>query len=210
MILFMKDREPGRREKARIQTEEKIRKTAARLFRKQGFEQTTIRQIAETADLGLGTVYNYVDDKHGLLDLISKDDLERVTREAFETLPEKTPIADALLHVFTSLYAHHKRQPDLAFIIVKELTFSRDTKRKERENRFEKFNQRLAELIQQAQKRGELGSHFQAGEAATILFGVHFFLLTIWLSGSLTYEQAIESFRRALQLQIQGLRRQRS
>lgn len=207
--MFMKDREPGRREKARLQTEEKIRKTAARLFRKQGFEKTTIRQIAEAADLGLGTVYNYVDDKHGLLDLISKDDLERVTREAFETLPPKAAIADALLHVFTALYAHHKRQPDLAFIIVKELTFARDSKRKDRENRFEEFNRLLATLIQQAQKRGELGEHFHAGEAATLIFGLHFFLLILWLSGSLSYEQVIESFRRALHLQLQGLRRQR-
>jgi AcrR family transcriptional regulator len=207
--MFMPEMELGRREKAKIQNEERIRKAASRLFRKQGFEKTTIRQIAKAADLGLGTVYNYVEDKHGLLDLISKDDLERVTREAFQTLPPKAGVLDALLHIFKAMYAHHQRQPDLAFIIVKELTFARDTKRKARENRFEEFNVRLAGILEQAQKRGELGGHFQPAEAATLLFGIHFFLLIVWLSGSLTYEQAVESFRRALHLQLQGLRRAR-
>jgi AcrR family transcriptional regulator len=207
--MFMPEMELGRREKAKIQNEERIRKAASRLFRKQGFEKTTIRQIAKAADLGLGTVYNYVEDKHGLLDLISKDDLERVTREAFQSLPPKSAVTDALLHIFKALYAHHQRQPDLAFIIVKELTFARDSKRKTRENRFEDFNVRLAGIFEQAQKRGELGEHFQPAEAATLLFGIHFFLLIVWLSGSLTYEQAVESFRRALHLQLQGLRRTR-
>ncbi len=207
--MFMPEKELGRREKAKIQNEERIRKAASRLFRKQGFEKTTIRQIAKAADLGLGTVYNYVEDKHGLLDMISKDDLERVTREAFQTLPPKAPVMDALLHIFKALYAHHQRQPDLAYIVVKELTFARDNKRKDRENRFEEFNFRLAGIFEVAQKRGELGEHFQPSEAATLLFGIHFFLLIVWLSGSLSYEQAIESFRRALHLQLQGLRRHR-
>ena len=124
MIVFMADIELGRREKAKIANEERIRKAASRLFRKQGFEKTTIRQIARAADLGLGTVYNYVDDKHGLLDMISKDEIDRVTREAFESLPLKAPVLDSLLHVFRALYAHYQRQPDLALIIVKELTFT--------------------------------------------------------------------------------------
>ena len=132
-----------------------------------------------------------------------------MTREAFQTLPAKAAVPDALLHIFKAMYAHHQRQPDLAFIIVKELTFARDTKRKARENRFEEFNVRLAGILEQAQKRGELGEHFQPAEAATLLFGIHFFLLIVWLSGSLTYEQAVESFRRALHLQLQGLRRAR-
>lgn len=211
MIVFMAAAEEdlGRREKAKLRNEERIRKAATRLFRKQGFEKTTIRQIAQAADLGLGTVYNYVEDKHGLLDLISKDELERVTREAFQTLPPKAPVMDALLHIFKALYAHHQKQPDLAYIVVKELTFARDTNRKARENRFEEFNLKLAGIFEQAQKRGELGEHFQPAEAATLLFGIHFFLLIVWLSGSLNYEQAVESFRRALHLQLQGLRRHR-
>jgi len=202
MIVFMS----GRRVKGRIQNEAKIRAAASRLFREQGFEQTTIRQIAEAADLGLGTVYNYVADKHGLLDLISKDDLDRVSREAFETMPSGVPVEESLLHVFQALYAHHNQEPDLAYLIVKELTFAKDAKRLERENRFQEFNQRLAALIGEAQQRGELGTHFHPNEAAMVLFGIHFFLLTIWLSGSLTHEQAVQSFRRALELQLVGLR----
>lgn len=209
MIVFMADVELGRREKAKIANEERIRKAASRLFRKQGFEKTTIRQIAKAADLGLGTVYNYVDDKHGLLDMISKDDIDRVTREAFDSLPQKAPVLDSLLHVFRALYAHYQRQPDLALIIVKELTFSKDNKRKPRESRYEEFNIRIAGIFEVAQKRNELGEHFHAQEAASLLYGSYFFQLIVWLSGGMTYDHAVESFRRSLHLQLQGLRRHR-
>jgi TetR/AcrR family transcriptional regulator, cholesterol catabolism regulator len=209
MIKFMAELELGRREKAKIANEERIRKAASRLFRKQGFEKTTIRQIAKAADLGLGTVYNYVDDKHGLLDMISKDDIDRVTREAFESLPAKAPVLDSLLHVFRALYAHYQRQPDLALIIVKEMTFAKDDKRKPRVSRYEDFNQRISIIFELAQKRGELGEHFHAQEAAALLYGSYFFQLIVWLSGSMTHDQAIEAFRRSLHLHLQGLRRHR-
>jgi len=207
--VHMADMELGRRERAKIANEERIRKAAARLFRKQGFEKTTIRQIAKAADLGLGTVYNYVDDKHGLLDMISKDDIDRVTREAFDTLPVKAPVMESILHIFRALYAHYQRQPDLALIIVKELTFSKDDKRKPRVSRYEEFNTRIAIIFELAQKRGELGEHFHASEAASLLYGSYFFQLIVWLSGGMTYDQAVESFRRSLHLQLQGLRRHR-
>jgi AcrR family transcriptional regulator len=58
----------------RISKSEKSRDSilvaAARLFRRQGYSATTLRQIAEIADIKAGSVYYYFDSKEHILDEI--------------------------------------------------------------------------------------------------------------------------------------------
>ena len=62
-------RGPGttRRERLKRDREERILDSAAAVFARKGFHQATIREIAETADVADGTIYNYFDNKYDLL-----------------------------------------------------------------------------------------------------------------------------------------------
>ncbi len=53
----------GRREKKKKIAREKILKAALDIFEHKGFEKASISEIAEQADLGVGTVYNYFKSK---------------------------------------------------------------------------------------------------------------------------------------------------
>ncbi len=57
----------GVREKKKARTQEAIMNAAIEMFAKNGYEATTIEQIAEKAVVGVGTVYNYFGSKRGLL-----------------------------------------------------------------------------------------------------------------------------------------------
>ncbi len=57
----------GRRKRKKEATEARILEAAEALFSEQGFDQTTIAAIAEAADVGTGTVYNYYPSKEVLL-----------------------------------------------------------------------------------------------------------------------------------------------
>lgn len=174
-----------RRERNRAAKIGRLREAAARLFTEDGFEQTTIRRIAEEADIGLGTVYTLVRDKHDLLDLISKDDLARVEAEVFATLPARAGVVAQVRHVFDGIYAHHARNPRLAAVIVKELSFSADRQKDERSMRFLQFMARLGEVIAAAQTRGEVPPDVDPQAAAMNVFGLHFYYLVFWLGGAL-------------------------
>jgi AcrR family transcriptional regulator len=50
---------PGRRERRRAETREKLFRAAMRLFAEQGFFETTTEDITEAADVGQGTFCNY-------------------------------------------------------------------------------------------------------------------------------------------------------
>jgi AcrR family transcriptional regulator len=57
----------GRRQRKRLETERKILNAAMELFAERGFQETTIEQITEAADIGKGTFFNYFPGKEQLL-----------------------------------------------------------------------------------------------------------------------------------------------
>jgi AcrR family transcriptional regulator len=77
-------------------TREQILDTAIRLFRKDGFDQTTMRQVAGEAGVALGLAYHYFPGKEALVMAY----YERVQREhravALEKLAAKKSLSDRL------------------------------------------------------------------------------------------------------------------
>lgn len=63
----------GLRERKKSNRNRRIQDSALALFGKQGFAKTTISQIAEKADVGTGTVYNYYESKEEILFSIIQD-----------------------------------------------------------------------------------------------------------------------------------------
>jgi AcrR family transcriptional regulator len=59
--------EPGRRERRRSETQQRIVAAALQLFSTHGYVETTVEQITEAADVGKGTFFNYFPTKDALL-----------------------------------------------------------------------------------------------------------------------------------------------
>lgn len=91
---------PGLREKQRKERYENIISTAEELFSKNGYENTSLEQIAECANLSPQTIYNYFRSKRELLRAIRTRDEEQVRHRvdaAFPKLLETKDIGEALL-----------------------------------------------------------------------------------------------------------------
>ncbi|MGP8122167.1 MAG: TetR/AcrR family transcriptional regulator, partial [Xanthobacteraceae bacterium] len=75
-------KKPAAGDIAQISKSEKSRdsilEAAAKLFRRQGYSATTLRQIASTAEIKAGSIYYYFDSKEAILDEVLHRGLLRV------------------------------------------------------------------------------------------------------------------------------------
>lgn len=74
----------GLRERKKARTRAAIQQHALRLFRKHGYEATTIEQIAEAAEFSPSTFFRYFPTKE---DVVMYDSLDPIIIEAFQAQP---------------------------------------------------------------------------------------------------------------------------
>ena len=113
----------GRRERKKLETRERIRAAASELFTRHGYGAATMRQIADRAHVGLGTLFNYAEDKRDLVFLIFNEELNAMTDIALAAPRAEQPLLDQLVAVFRVHYRWLGAKPALARILLQELTF---------------------------------------------------------------------------------------
>jgi len=76
----------GRRERRKLEVRGRIYSAASELFSKQGFETTTVDEIAEMADVAPATFFNHFQSKQALLRLMTGEVVEHLHAMTVESL----------------------------------------------------------------------------------------------------------------------------
>lgn len=94
----------GLREKQKKEKEYRIIKASLELFTSKGFNETTMEEIAEKAEVGVGTLYNYVKSKGDLLLLILTDKTDDLYVEAEKIIENPSDDVVETLVVLLKIY----------------------------------------------------------------------------------------------------------
>ncbi|MCQ9184395.1 TetR family transcriptional regulator [Streptomyces sp. IBSBF 2953] len=87
---------PGLRERKKIKTREAIRAATYALVEEQGYDATTIDQIAERAEVSPSTVFRYFPTKE---DIVLTDEYDSVFLEELRARPKDEAWTDSIRHV---------------------------------------------------------------------------------------------------------------
>jgi AcrR family transcriptional regulator len=172
-----------RKQQSKAETRSLILDSARSLFEEKGYEKTTIRQVAIGAGIGLGTIFKHFPGKSALLSAAFYDDIDEEMRSAFKEVPDQIPVEQQLLHVFGHFYLYYARRPALSRVLLQKLLFVEDDEWGQRvAGQLLSMINRLAELLQTAQARGDLGPEANCQAAAYSLFAQYLFTLVTCLS----------------------------
>jgi AcrR family transcriptional regulator len=196
---------PGLRERNKRDKLERILRAAGELFRGQGFEATTARQICERAEIGTGTLFLYVRDKRELLFLLFRPLAERTFRRLPHGLSAGEGVVDGLMRLFGAFYRLYARDVRLSRLFVQELLFRSDASEGMRSLRAE-LGARVQQVVEDGRTRGELRRDFEAARLGQALAAHYVFWLQLWLgTGAVGRRDAERGLRRALALQLEGI-----
>jgi AcrR family transcriptional regulator len=197
----------GLREQNKLDKRERIRAAAAELFTRHGYGAATMRQIAQRAHVGLGTLFHYAEDKRDLVFLIFNEELATLIDEALKHPRPGDTLVTQLIAVFRSHYRHFGAKPELARILLQELTFYSAGKQAES---FLQTRRRLIDgierLVLAAQRDRRILSKEDAAVIARHLFFVYSAAIRWWIAGTRPDAEAgLADLKRLLELQINGL-----
>ena len=197
----------GQRERNKRDKLLRIRNAARELFISKGYDDTTTREIAAKASVGMGTVFTYADNKRDLLFLIANDDLADVMQLAARESSREGTLLGSVLTFFRWHYEYFAQQPELSRLMLREMVFYDSGAQA---NRFkamrEEFMSWLNESVRLAQRRGEIASSSDSGEIGWVIFCLYQVEVRRWLAeGNLDVAEGMESLARAVRVVMTGL-----
>jgi AcrR family transcriptional regulator len=113
----------GLRARNKLDKLRRIKEAAQNLFVAKGFDDTTMREIAVRAGVGLGTIFLYAKDKRDLLFLTINEPLQHITLQAEGAVNPESPLIENLLAIAKSHYRFFGEQPALARLALREMIF---------------------------------------------------------------------------------------
>ena len=198
----------GRREANKLDKLNRIKAAARELFVSKGFDDTTVREIAAMAGVGLGTLFSYSLNKRDLLFLLGNDQLDDVAATAAAGIGDTQGLMANLLAIFGAHFDYFSRDSVFGRLVLREMTFYESGAQAER---FRAIRQRVLHEVTRALhiavRRGEVGHREDPAFDAEVLFAIYQVELRRWLAVERpSLQQGMVRLERALRVCIEGLR----
>ncbi len=158
----------SRRERKKEATRLHIIEEAMRLFRGQGFDRTTMEQVASQADVSKATLYKYFSVKEAIVAGYWKSSISKKTDLIPQLLTSIFDTKGRILAVFLSAVVTFKCEPEFARIQFKyqlQIMGEQPLNGEERSG-FEGF---LEKLLKEGQRQGDIREDILASDMASHL-----------------------------------------
>jgi AcrR family transcriptional regulator len=174
----MTEIELSRRERKKEETRERIFQEAVRLFHTRGFENTTIDEITEKADVAKGTFFNYYPRKDAVLAYLSEKRLLEAEANAGAILNGSQSAREKLIRIYADAASAYEEDRELSRYVLLEVMGRGLAPQEEVSQRWHTL---VVKVIEQGQGTGELRRDVDPVRAEGVLGSVYMATLYMWL-----------------------------
>lgn len=189
-------------EKKKAITKNKIFDSAVELFLKQGYDQTTIEQIVNKADVAKGTFFIHFPTKSAVLFFLGEQRLTLIEELLTEKLKDIKSSREKMFSMLDMLAKVNEENKESTALILKEV-FQTSEVDSEKANQH-RFKMIIVEIFEEGQRQGEFERCFNARDVADVIVSIYFYTLIQWLEGALSRSLA-EEYRIRLKIVMQGI-----
>jgi AcrR family transcriptional regulator len=168
------------RERKKRETRARIVHAARALFQEQGFEATTVDQIAEAANVSRQTCFNYFHEKSAILTLLG-DAMEETFQERIEEVRAlDAPTGERLAALLVGSAERLLESPDLSRLLLMETVATRRDL-DDRRSRTARMHDGIASLLRDGIARGDVRRDLPLPLLSSIATGAFTENLVRWL-----------------------------
>ncbi len=171
----------GKRQQKKEITRRAIVSAAVDLFSRNGYEKTSIEDLAKAAGIGKSTVYTYFKAKEEIFLAFCDEEFEYSFTALRDRVDAEAPLIEQLHALFMSQYEFVTSNREFGRILIRETLFPETVTSLAKESN-QRYLDALGEILTHAKARGEIRP-----ELDNFFLSAHFFMLYLGaLSGFYT------------------------
>lgn len=156
----------GRRQRRAAETRIRLFRCALQLFAQRGFQNVTVEDITEAADVGKGTFFNYFPTKDHVLGVMAEIQLGKAAEALALAANGEQSIRSVFRHLFLRVAEEPGRSPDLARALISSFLASPGVRKIIAFN-MKEGRRMIAEVVAAGQKSGEIDPRLKKEKVAT-------------------------------------------
>ncbi len=195
------------RRKQKQKREEAIINAAKELIGEKGYRNTSIEEIAEKAEVGPATVYNYFTSKSGLLMSIFNKEIETLLKNGEKIISNPPMEAEEAVYKLSEAYfgdfmgRYNRRLMREVFVVALEQL----SVRKEIIGLDYALMGQLVGLLKLIKSRGQIGPDIDAEDVAFIIYSLIMTdLMVFFVDDDMTIQDCLQAMKRHIYLVFKG------
>lgn len=193
------------REAKKKKNKQAILETAISLFSANGYENTSIEQIAKIAGVGKGTVYSYFQTKKDIIKGFCEFELEKIHEELVKRSDQDATILEQMLTIYMTEFHHVTQNREFGRIYMRESVFPSDSEVGDNLETEDKYFQMLFPILKKGQKRGELREDVELLYITAHFYSLYILIISAWYTGRISTEEVEPAMELLFRQVLEGL-----
>jgi len=185
-----------------------ILEAALTLFNDNGYENTSIEQIARTAGVGKGTIYGYFETKKDIIKGFCEEEIEKIHWQLVNNTDENANILEQMMTIYMTEFQHVTQNKEFGRLYMREAVFPDDASQQDNLEIEDKYFALLFPILEKAQQRGELRKDIELLHLTAHFYSIYLLVISAWYTGRIADSEVADAMKLLFSQILEGLQPQ--